>query len=400
MKAIDKNLTIVIVNDFDYIQGGASKVAIDTAKLLYSQGYNVIFFSGMHSENDYVDYGYKNVSLNLPESLNDKNRVRGIINGIYNFYVKREFGKFLDGLDAKKTIIHFHGWTKVLSSSVFDIAFKKGFKTVLTLHDYFTICPNGGCFNYKTNEICPFKGNSVKCIFSNCDSRNYFFKIYRNLRFFVQNRIVKLTERITNVIYISDLSWDVLKIAFPSDIHSLKICNPIDLDVSNVKDPHVRNYYLYVGRITKEKGVDVFCQAITNLGLKGIVVGDGSEKEKLEMEYSNIKFVGWQPSDVVYGYMKYAKCLVFPSLWYETAGLTLLESLELKTPVIISDTCAGKEFVTSINNGTTFKRNDVKDLEKKIKELPLKKNVHFVNNFTREAYLGKLLEFYEEIEER
>jgi len=31
----DKDLTVVIVNDFDYIQGGASKVAIDTAKLLH-----------------------------------------------------------------------------------------------------------------------------------------------------------------------------------------------------------------------------------------------------------------------------------------------------------------------------------------------------------------------------
>lgn len=32
MKELPKKTTIVIVNDFDYIQGGASKVAIDTAK--------------------------------------------------------------------------------------------------------------------------------------------------------------------------------------------------------------------------------------------------------------------------------------------------------------------------------------------------------------------------------
>ena len=34
-------------------------------------------------------------------------------------------------------------------SSVFDVAFKMNFKLVLTLHDYFTACPNGGYFNYQ-----------------------------------------------------------------------------------------------------------------------------------------------------------------------------------------------------------------------------------------------------------
>ena len=31
--------TVVIVNDFNYIQGGASKVAIDTAKILRESGF-------------------------------------------------------------------------------------------------------------------------------------------------------------------------------------------------------------------------------------------------------------------------------------------------------------------------------------------------------------------------
>lgn len=33
--------TVVIINDFNYTQGGASKVAIDTAKLLLKQGLKV-----------------------------------------------------------------------------------------------------------------------------------------------------------------------------------------------------------------------------------------------------------------------------------------------------------------------------------------------------------------------
>ena len=35
---------VVIVNDFNYVQGGASKVAIDTAKILKEQGIKFSFF--------------------------------------------------------------------------------------------------------------------------------------------------------------------------------------------------------------------------------------------------------------------------------------------------------------------------------------------------------------------
>ena len=38
-QSLPKNTTIVVVNDFDYVQGGASKVALDTAKFLYENGY-------------------------------------------------------------------------------------------------------------------------------------------------------------------------------------------------------------------------------------------------------------------------------------------------------------------------------------------------------------------------
>jgi hypothetical protein len=47
-KNISKKIqNIIIINDFNYIQGGASKVAIDTANLLANNtDYNIYFFSG------------------------------------------------------------------------------------------------------------------------------------------------------------------------------------------------------------------------------------------------------------------------------------------------------------------------------------------------------------------
>jgi glycosyltransferase involved in cell wall biosynthesis len=50
--------------------------------------------------------------------------------------------------------------------------------------------------------------------------------------------------------------------------------------------------------------------------------------------------------------------LVVPSLWYENAPLTVLESLRFGTPVICSDVEGITELITDGLNGLVFKRNN------------------------------------------
>lgn len=389
-----KKLTnVVIVNDFDYTQGGASKVAIDTANLLVEndKNLNVYFFSAAHDDTSILNDKVIRVCTNQGEALRDKNKIRGFFNGIYNFKAKRELKKLLKTLDKEKTVIHVHGWTKCLSSSVFDIAFKMNFKVVLTLHDYFTACPNGGFFNYKKNEICHLKPLSWKCIKCNCDSRNYVFKLYRILRQFVQSRIVKLNKKLENIITISDFSEKILKQFFNENVKITRIYNPIDIDTNGEKADFINNdYFLYVGRISKEKGVDLFCQAITDLNLKGIVVGDGDEKLFLEKKYPDIEFVGWKNRDDVKKYILGAKALIFPSKCYETMGLSVVESLKLGVPVIVSDNTAASDFV--IDNVNGYKFNDIVSLKKILESKIL--NIKNIDYSFENNYFGELIHFY------
>lgn len=380
---------VVIINDFNFIQGGATKVAIDTAKLLKEKGINIFFFSAVNKKEAEID-GITYISTNQNEALKEKNRVKGIINGIYNFKAKRTLKKLLKTLDKNKTVVHIHGWTKALSSSVFDIAFKMDFKVIVTLHDYFSACPNGGYFNYNENQICKLKPLSWKCVKCNCDSRNYGFKIYRLLRQFVQEKIVKLNKNLKYAIGISDLSIDVLKETLNENISLEKIYNPIEFDENEDQINYKENeYYLYVGRVSKEKGVENFCRAISELGLKGIVVGDGSEKERLENKYPNIEFTGWKDKKEVKQYMKGAKALIFPSLWYETAGLTILEAGVMGIPCIVNKTCAGREFVNKENL-----YSNLEELKKVIKEEKFSVSIN-KEMYSQEKYLEKILDVYE-----
>lgn len=395
--------TIIIVNDFNYVQGGASKVAIQTAKILKNNtDYRIIFFSAVNKPEENID-GIEYISTNQNEALNEKNKLKGIINGIYNFKAKNEFKKLLLTLDRKNTIIHVHGWTKALSSSIFDIAFKMKFKVVLTLHDYFTACPNGGYFNYKKNEICHLKPLSWKCIKCNCDSRNYAFKIYRVIRQFVQNKIVKLNDKLEYVITISEFSEKILKQTLNPNTKITRIYNPIEIDPQKEKIEYTKNkYYLYVGRVSKEKGVNLFCKAITELKLKGIVVGDGSEKEKLQNEYPNIQFVGWKNSDEVKEYMKGARALIFPSRCYEAAPLTNIEALLLGIPSLVSNNCAASDVSNEKNeNGLTFECN-VESLKECIQDFENKSSINIYESRLkiiedRKQYYTNLIKNYYDI---
>lgn len=386
---------VVIINDFNYVQGGASKIAIETAKILKDDGLNVYFFSADNKEEENIE-GIKYISTEQKEALREKNKLKGIINGIYNFKSKRKLKELLKQLDKENTIIHVHGWTKALSSSIFDIIFKLNFNVVLTLHDYFTACPNGGYFNYKKNYICSFAPLSYKCIMCNCDSRNYFFKFYRLIRQFVQNKIVKINNRLENVISISKFSEKILKKTLGKNIKITRIYNPIEMEENEFVDVTKNKYFLYVGRVDQEKGVDLFCQAITDLNKRGIVVGTGNEIEKLRKNYPNIEFVGWKRKEDVKNYMKGARAFIFPSRWYETAGLTVLEAMSLGIPCIVSKNTAASEFIEDGKNGLLFE--NLKDLEEKIKNVDnIKLEFIDIKKFNKLNYKNKIIELYNKI---
>lgn len=248
---------------------------------------------------------------------------------------------------------------------------------------------------------------SWKCIKCNCDSRNYWFKGYRIIRQFIQNKIVKLNDKLENVITISEFSEKILRNTLRKNVNIERIYNPIDIDKNFKKiNPNKNEYYLYVGRISQEKGVDLFCRAVTELNLKGIIVGDGKEKEKLEKQYPNIEFTGWKNKNEVKEYMKGAKTLIFPSRWYEGAPLTVLEAMSIGIPCIVSNCSSAVDYISEeMKEKQIFDVHDIENLKEKILEGQkdiIETSTKMYNHFWKklyknDIYILNIIENYEKI---
>lgn len=396
---------IIIVNDNASISGGADVVAISTAIGLAKNGFHVTFFAASSPvKNELIDAGIDVVCLGISDILHDTNRLRAVTNGLYNIAAEKEFKKVLSVFTPEDTIVHIHTWTKALSSSVFYVANSLGFKIVLTLHDFFSVCPNGGFYNYGCQSICHSRPLSLKCLTTNCDSRSYYQKQWRVIRQIIQNKVIERVGDLLLIAVSQKVAEEVGK--YIPNKHAIiqYLHNPIEILKSEPVDIEHNSKYLFMGRLAKEKGPELFCEAITLLGLQGVVVGDGYMKQDLERQYPNIEFTGWLSGIEKLKIIKDCKCFVFTSRLYETFGLVVAEMQALGIPSIVPQESAAAGQIENNKNGLLYKSGDMISLIEAIKYFErmdlkeIQKNVlssFKAEDFSLEAHINNLIKVYD-----
>ena len=359
--------TVVIVNDFAFLNGGAGKVALSSAKALPSMGIRTILFSAVAPVDESLRMaGVEVVCLEQYDILSSPSKLRAAVQGVWNKKALREFSSLLDSLDEKTTIIHLHGWSKAISASLWKALSGRNFEVVVTLHDYFLFCPNLGLYNYRKKKICDVSPSSFRCYLCNCDARSYAQKLWRSFRQVVQWSQLRSADKFS-LITIGETNRNVSVNSLESYVKKVYFLqNPVDLTDDERVKVEENDVYVFMGRLSYEKGVEMFCEAISSLHLKGCVVGDGYLKEELDKKYPQLPFVGWKSGAEKMDILKKAKCLVFPSLWYEGAPLTIIEMKSMGIPCIVPDRCAASEVVTEGESGFIFPIGDMDGLKQAI----------------------------------
>jgi glycosyltransferase involved in cell wall biosynthesis len=130
---------------------------------------------------------------------------------------------------------------------------------------------------------------------------------------------------------------------------------------------------LYVGRISREKDLDVLAAAYRrlrdqHLPIQLLVVGDGPYSDALAKSLPEAIFIGYLTGkDLATAYAS-ADVFVFPSTT-DTFGNVILEAQACGLPVVVSDSGGPKELVEDRANGLITKSHDAEDFARAIRTL-------------------------------
>ncbi|CEP36894.1 Glycosyl transferase group 1 [Halomonas sp. R57-5] len=359
----EKLCNVVIINDYARVEGGAAKVAIASARGLALAGYNVtyIFAVGPASE-DLIHSNIELIDLKQYDLLDNPNRFEASFQGIWNTRSYKVIKNYLSDFNPNNTIVHIHTWVKSLSVSAVSAVVSSNIPRVLTLHDYFSVCPNGGLYNYQQEGICHKVPMSIDCITTNCDARSYSHKAWRVLRQLVY-KPAGFYKGIKNFISVSDYSETVLKPLLPNDSIFWRVGNPIDIQKVSPATPANARYYTFIGRLSAEKGA-LLLSKVKNIAPDRLrFIGSGEISDQLRELLPEAEFVGWVDAEQVKKYLQDTRALLFTSRSYETQGLVVLEAAALGVPAIVASQTAATDYVIHNETGLIFETGDSSSLD-------------------------------------
>ena len=364
-------MKVLLVNKFNWLKGGADKYFLDLADLLQANNIEVAKFCMKHPNNlpsKYDHYFVSNIDFNK-RSLWQMLRYVGRI--LYSFEAKRKFAQLLK--EFQPDIIHIHNIYHQISPSILTVAKQHHIPVVMHVHDYKLVCPNYKMFCQ--GQICERCKHHkfYNCLLHRCFKQSFIRSLLVTIEMYWHHSILHIYEKnIDHYIcpsqFMADklVEWGVAKDKLQTILHYIdtnKYQANFDLG----------NYFLFFGRLDKEKGVDILVKAVAQVPeAKLKIVGFGPEHKTIKELISQHKLenrvdiVGPKYGDELKEIIQKAYAVVVPSLWYEVFGLVILEAAALGKVTIVAKIGGMPEAVQDQKTALLFQPGSVEDLVDKI----------------------------------
>lgn len=361
-------MKILIAHNRYQYAGGEDVVVQAESVLLQSYGHEVLLWE---VDNDRI--------------VGPQEKVKAALSAVYSStskkLIREKFSHF------HPDIVHVHNFFPLISPAVYDACQDVNIPVVQTLHNYRLGCPKATPL--RDGKICE------DCIGKVVPWSSIIHGCYRHSR--VQSAAVAtmLTvhtlrgtwqNRVNAYICLTNFHKDkMVQAGLPKDKIYIKP-NFVVTPQFQSESRRTKNYALFVGRLSEEKGIstliDAYAQSHLSIPLK--IVGDGPMGEMLgEMlgeQVDNrglgeaigqgtaaIAFLGRQSKETVLELMHHAQFLVFPSIWYEGFPLTIAEAFACGLPVIAPKLGSMAEIVEDGVTGLHFEAGNPQDLAAKIR---------------------------------
>lgn len=379
-------MKILLVHNYYQYRGGTDDYVDSLYNLLKNKKQEVYLYSEKSSR--VKSLGEKiNTGLSLIYSQNNKNS---------------------DIIDIfKPDVCHINNIFPIINFSIIKKCAQRRIPIVQTVHDFKYYYPGGiiGQKEYKSDLF--NKHPLIYSVLNKSYNGSYLSSISLALAL-VMNK--KTIQNIDSFIFPSKTSWQLLA----RKLHIKKEkCYFLPHFIRRQIYPDINqkeNYFIYIGRISEEKGINELVQVFISLPrLKLIVIGEGPLLSKLKsLKIPNIKFLGYVSLDKKYELLSRALFCIIPSEIEEQGPLVLIESFMCGTPVIVPNLFSFKEKVENNRAGFYYVHNDIEDLRKVIlRAASQKRNIYkkmskfvqeeYLKHYEENTYYKNLIKVYEQL---
>jgi glycosyltransferase involved in cell wall biosynthesis len=261
-------------------------------------------------------------------------------------------------------VVHVHNTFPLISPSLYWACAKAGVPVVQTLHNFRLACPQAMFLrDGKVCESCLGK-MPWPALLHGCyrGSRAQTAVMFGMLA--VHRAAGTYENKVSRYIALTEFCRDKFIQAGLAE-HRI-VVKPNFVDKALDIEAQSRTGFLFVGRLSPEKGIDVLSQAwsaCAEICLRVAGVGDAGEVLRAR---EAVVMLGKQTAAQVQIEMLAATALVMPSIWFENFPLTLVEAFSCGLPVIASRIGALAELVDHGVTGLLFTPGDADDLARTV----------------------------------
>jgi glycosyltransferase involved in cell wall biosynthesis len=304
-------------------------------------------------------------------------------------------------------VLHVQNFFPLWSPSVYYAAADAGTAVVQSVHNYRLICPAASLFrDGRYCDLCVGKKIPVPGVVHACyqgsrpASAVVAAMIAAHWALGTWERSVHQYVALTH--YVRER---LIAGHFPANRISVKPNFVMDPQ-PNASPAHERDYFIYVGRLAKEKGLAVLFRAWESLeqNARLKVVGGGPLPAGLSVP-AGVELLGEKPLEEAYRLIAGAKALILPAQWAEPFGRVVIEAFALGTPVISTSAGALPELVEQNVTGVLVDPGDSEALARAVDRMSvdpalrarLSQNARraYLESFTEKVNVEKLVAIYE-----
>ncbi len=404
-------MRVLIINKFLHPNGGAETYIFKLGACLEKRGHEVQYFGMDHSDriagnriNAYteeMDFHGTSMREKLCYSLKT----------IYSAEARAKLRLVLDNFSPD--VCHLNNFNYQLTPSIL-LEIRKWEKQtghqcriVYTAHDYQLVCPNHMCRNPQSQQNCEkcLGGHFRNCAAGRCIHGSLMKSLVGMVEAMLWNRL-GVYKQIDTVICCSHFMKARLDTTPILAEKTVVLHNFADFGMG--METEKKDYVLYFGRYSREKGIATLTEAAKQLPQIPFVFAGSGPMEEILSDIPNIYNAGFQSGEALANLIRRARFTVYPSEWYENCPLSVIESQSYGTPVLGADIGGIPELIREGETGELFESGNTQQLKDKIFALwrDKKRSERYAQNcrnlmfHTPETYLNKLMAFYTSGSER